>query len=557
MRGILTARHEPGMSCRNLISCGSANMIASQPWVTNAAMRGLEAAPHRKSTMTQKSHLPRKGETLAGKYQVEEVLGAGGMGVVVAARHMALRQRVALKFLLPVAIQQPGAAARFLREAQASVAIQSEHVARVLDVGTLENGAPYMVMEHLSGVDLARHLERLGPLAVDDAVDFVLQACEALAEAHKLGIVHRDLKPANLFLTRRAEGSALVKVLDFGLSKMTAVEGTPEASLTAANVVAGSPHYMSPEQVRSLKHVDARTDVWALGVILYELLTGKPPFDGPTVTAIWAAVVADAPRPLRDFRPDLPPGLETLVLTCLEKDPTHRVASVGHLAVGLAPFAPKRSEPLIEHICRLQAVPEPSIDEEKVQTVRRQVVPDPIPRTLPEAPILAEGASEPTEWATGPFAGIGGRKRVWIGGAVAAMVLTAVVVGSVLLRGNGDSAMASSTTSPVGADSSPSTLLPVASAAEIYPSTAPTVSGTASLTGASSVAVASSTGAASSNTAGSPSGVPAPSVAPSTVPKSAVPSTIAPKSTGPSAASTPTTATTAPKKKPNPLDLNR
>jgi eukaryotic-like serine/threonine-protein kinase len=304
--------------------------------------------------MSQPPGHPQRGEVIAGKYAVEDVLGAGGMGIVVAARHVALRQRVAVKFLLPEAARFPEASERFLREARAVVAIQSEHVARVLDVGTLDTGAPYMVMEFLAGTDLAKRLKQGGPLPVGDAVDFVLQACEAIAEAHSLGIVHRDLKPANLFLTTRAEGSPLVKVLDFGLSKMAAEDGAPEGSLTATGFVMGSPQYMSPEQIRSLKHVDWRTDIWALGVILYELMTGKRPFDGPSLTAVSASIVVDTPRSMRSLRGEIPEALEAAVMGCLEKDPGRRWRSLGELAQEIAPFAPQRSLTSVERILRLQ-----------------------------------------------------------------------------------------------------------------------------------------------------------------------------------------------------------
>jgi serine/threonine-protein kinase len=278
--------------------------------------------------------LPKEGTILAGKYLVEKVLGEGGMGVVVAAQHLALRQRVAVKLLQPAAAALPNASARFLREARAMAAIQSEHVARVLDVGADADGTPYMVMEHLVGITLSRLLKQRGPLPVADAVDYVVQAIDAVAEAHALGIVHRDLKPANLFLTTRADGTPLVKVLDFGLSKMSLEHGggVPEGSLTATDMVMGSPQYMSPEQVRSLKEVDARTDVWAFGVILYELLTGRRPFDADNVLAVCAGIVSDTPQPPRALRPEIPEALEALVLHCLEKKLEDRTPSVAEIA---------------------------------------------------------------------------------------------------------------------------------------------------------------------------------------------------------------------------------
>ncbi|MBN2195002.1 MAG: protein kinase [Polyangiaceae bacterium] len=279
------------------------------------------------------------GDILAGKYLVERVLGEGGMGVVVSAIHQQLGQRVAVKFLLPEFCAHAEPVARFLREAQAAVRVQSEHVARVIDVGTLESGAPFMVMEFLSGRDLSSEIAARGVLPVEEAVSYVLQACEAIAEAHAMGIVHRDLKPANLFLTRRADGSPLVKVLDFGISKSTVGPGGA-MNLTSTQSVMGSPLYMSPEQLKSSKNVDQRTDIWSLGVILHELVAGSPPFHAETVSALIVTVVSDPAPPLRSLRADAPPELEAVVLRCLEKDPARRVPHVGTLALALQALAP-------------------------------------------------------------------------------------------------------------------------------------------------------------------------------------------------------------------------
>ena len=236
----------------------------------------------------------REGDILAGKYRVEKVLGVGGMGVVVAAMHLELDKRVALKFLLKSAAENPAVVARFAREARAAAKIQSQHVARVSDVGTLENGIPYIVMEHLEGCDLSDVLTRQGPLPPGAAVDYVLQACEAIAEAHAAGFIHRDLKPSNLFLARQADGAEIVKVLDFGISKAVLVDSEPPTSvrqgaLTGTTEIFGSPMYMSPEQLKASRDVDARADIWALGIILYELCTGTSPFDRPTIaeTSDW------------------------------------------------------------------------------------------------------------------------------------------------------------------------------------------------------------------------------------------------------------------------------
>ncbi len=238
------------------------------------------------------------GDVLVGKYRVERVLGVGGMGVVVAATHLQLDQRVALKFMLPAALASGDAVARFLREARAVVRLRGEHVARVLDVGTLETGAPYIVMEYLDGDDLSATLDKQGTLSAGEAAGYVLQACEAMAEAHALRIVHRDLKPQNLFLTRRPDGSPFIKVLDFGISKTGAVEGAPDFSGTQTSAVMGSPAYMSPEQIQSSKDVDARTDIWALGVILYQLVSGRMPFNAATVVELCVRVLHVEPEPL-------------------------------------------------------------------------------------------------------------------------------------------------------------------------------------------------------------------------------------------------------------------
>ena len=272
------------------------------------------------------------------------------MGVVVAAHHIQLDEKVALKFLLPEALGDTEAVARFAREARAAVKIKSEHVARVTDVGTLENGAPYMVMEYLEGGDLAAWLEQRGALPIEQAVEFVLQACVAMAEAHALGIVHRDLKPANLFCIRRSDGQLSIKVLDFGISKLTDASGLAPGSMTRTSALMGSPLYMSPEQMRSSKDVDAQTDIWALGIILFELLTGRPPFRADSVTEL-AITVASEPAPaIRSFRPDVPSELEAVIFRCLEKDRRRRYRNVAELALALLPFAPKRARGSVERI---------------------------------------------------------------------------------------------------------------------------------------------------------------------------------------------------------------
>jgi serine/threonine protein kinase len=307
-----------------------------------------------RETLPPESIPVQLGEVLAGKYRVDRILGAGGMGVVVAATHLQLDQKVALKFMLPQALEHPALVERFAREARAAVRLKSDHVARVLDVGTLESGSPYMVMEYLEGSDIATIIETHGPMPVELAVDYVLQACDAVAEAHALGIIHRDLKPRNLFVTQRNDGRAQVKVLDFGISKQT---GTNDLSLTRTTEIMGSPNYMSPEQLRSARAVDERSDIWALGVILYELLTGHVPFRAESVTQLTAMVLMEPPRPIASMRPDLPPALVRMVEHCLEKDPLKRFSGVSELAAALEPFAPVDMRPLAMRIARIAGGP--------------------------------------------------------------------------------------------------------------------------------------------------------------------------------------------------------
>src|SRR5580700_1115777 len=264
-------------------------------------------------TMTEGSSIPvREGDLLAGKYRVERVLGIGGMGIVVAARHEQLDQRVALKFVREEALGNEEAVERFLREARSAVKLKSEHAAKVLDVGTLESGAPYMVMEFLEGSDLGAVLAERGPLSIEEACDYVVQACEAVAEAHAIGIVHRDIKPQNLFLALSVGGSPRIKVLDFGVAKSLVSSGG-SGGLTQTRSMLGSPLYMSPEQMRSSRDVDARSDVWALGVVLFELLTQRWPYEAETMPELCLKVVTEPPQPLGQLRPDVPQAMIDIV----------------------------------------------------------------------------------------------------------------------------------------------------------------------------------------------------------------------------------------------------
>ncbi|MBK9259627.1 MAG: protein kinase [Polyangiaceae bacterium] len=280
---------------------------------------------------------PQVGSILLGKYRVERVLGKGGMGFVVAARHEHLGELFAIKMMLPEALMYPDARERFMREARSAARLKGEHVARVHDVGTLEDGSPYMVMEHLTGDDLSAILDKRGALPVSEAAFYAYQACEAVAEAHALGIVHRDLKPSNMFLTCRPNGTPCVKVLDFGISKDLDPNKVGPA-LTKTGTIIGTPVYMAPEQMANNKMTDARSDIWSLGIILHELVTGEVPFIAESMTELVTKVLTNAPVPPSHVRPGIPREFDAIVLRCLEKQPHRRFASVPDLMAALHPF---------------------------------------------------------------------------------------------------------------------------------------------------------------------------------------------------------------------------
>ncbi|TKC92110.1 serine/threonine-protein kinase [Polyangium fumosum] len=283
------------------------------------------------------------GEILAGKYRVERTLGMGGMGVVVAVTHLELRDERAIK-LVRADLTHPQIIERFLREARVVVKLRSEHVAQVYDIGRLPTGAPFMVMELLHGDDLSALLKKRGTLPVHEAVLYVMQACDALAEAHGRGIVHRDLKPANLFLTHREDGSPCIKVLDFGVSKHVPEEGeSAELEMTSNGDIMGSPLYMAPEQMRAAREVDARADIWALGAILYKLVTGRAPFQRATTPEICMAVLGSEMAPLpSSLQGGIPSGLEAVIMRCLCKDVDSRFPRALDLKAALSPYSERR-----------------------------------------------------------------------------------------------------------------------------------------------------------------------------------------------------------------------
>jgi eukaryotic-like serine/threonine-protein kinase len=300
----------------------------------------------------------RPGDVIANKYRVDQVLGCGGMAWVLRATHLQLSQTVALKFLRFTATRE--GIARFFQEGRAAARVSSEAVTRILDVDTLPDGSPFLVMEFLDGRDLEKVVSEPGTLDVPTAVDLTIQACEGLAEVHAAGIVHRDLKPANLFLTRKRNGSIRMKLLDFGISKFAA--GGPfdghESAVTSTQALMGSPVYMAPEQMRSTKNVDGRADIWSLGVILYELLAGGlSPFQGETLPEVCMRVMRETPAPLEAIRADLPAGLAAVVSRCLEKEPKDRFSSAASLALALAPYASYEGQLLARRMQRRPSNP--------------------------------------------------------------------------------------------------------------------------------------------------------------------------------------------------------
>ncbi|WP_437281732.1 protein kinase [Sorangium sp. So ce375] len=510
-----------------------------------------------------------EGQVLSGKYRVERILGQGGMGVVVAALHEQLHQRVAIKLLHPGANDEM--VERFVREARAAVRLKSEHVARVLDVGTLETGAPFMVMEYLDGSDLLETLRRRGPLELEEAVGYVLEACEAIAEAHAAGIIHRDLKPANLFLTRAADGSGMVKVLDFGISKALADPSAagvePELGLTKTAMVLGSPLYMAPEQMRSARTVDARADIWSLGAILYQLLTGRVPFDASSLSELILMINTEPPPAPSTFRPDLPPGLEAAILRCLEKDTAKRFKSVAELAGAIVDFGPPLALASLERIERtLGLVPAVSFRDrassvrERMSTPswqtaqdRASAVPAATARQSAAPPAgatagaAASHAAGPAGTAAGWTAGgaaTGGRRRSGVVLALA-VVGAAVVVGGILrfvtFHGGAEApaagpsaAAASAEPSPPATTAPPPQVAPPEVTAEPPPTAEPSATAEPRSTVAPVVTAAplptARASAAPVATAPRPKATAAPSVP--TAPAAAPPATAAPQGNG-------------------------
>lgn len=271
------------------------------------------------------------GDVLKGRWVIERVIGTGGMGTVVAARHKGLGHEAAIKILVS---SEPEARERFEREARAMATLSSKYTVRVHDVD-LDGDMPFMVMDYLEGADLA-HLAERGAPSIEEACLWMEQACEALEEAHALGIVHRDIKPQNLFLAKDPDGTSSIRVLDFGIARRTSGDGVDMATLTQAGAVVGTLAYMAPEQIRSSKNVDARTDIWSVGACLYRILAGVRPFDAKNHLQIVEGILFEEPPPLSSRRPDVPPAVEAVVMKCLRKLPEERYQSAKELRQALS-----------------------------------------------------------------------------------------------------------------------------------------------------------------------------------------------------------------------------
>jgi serine/threonine protein kinase len=481
------------------------------------------------------------GTVVDGKYRIERVLGEGGMGVVVRAVNLRLGSPVALKFVQPRVLDNPIVVERFTREASAAARLTSEHVARVLDVGSLPGGAPYMVLEYLDGETLSDALERIGPMPVGDACSYLMQACDALSEAHSLGIVHRDLKLANLFLAARPNGKTVLKVLDFGILKLVGdAASSSDQELTRTSQVLGTPSYMAPEQLQSSRSVDARADIWSCGVCLFRLLADKLPFQADNIASLAVEVMTrDAPD-LLALRPDVGPGLAAVVRRCLQRDPEGRFKTAAELSAALAPYATASST-----ISSSSSSSSSSQDASGVPSITRPLrLPTPLAATqpvtqsvsvLPPAPPAPPGAvREPLT-----HAGFGQTKvisipppstRRWTGIAIIALVLGAggLATGLVIMRRappNIPSAAASA--SPI----SSTTAVPATASPSEAPSTAPPAAESASATSTTSTSTSTSRAAASargatkkpggrrpSTTAGSPASDPSRPATPDVMP---------------------------------------
>jgi serine/threonine-protein kinase len=296
--------------------------------------------PETEAPASVSPHAAQLGQVIDGKYRIESILGISGMGVVYLATHLEIDQSVAIKFLLHGA-GDPAALARFRREARAMGKIRSEHAVRVIDVGQLDAKTPFIVMEYLEGRDLSALMKEMGKVTLAFAAEVLLQACEALAVAHVAGVIHRDLKPSNIFLTTQSDGAPHVKVIDFGVAKFRRSELDKSENVTHSSSLVGSPRYMAPEQIGGdSEALDQRVDVWALGIILQEMVTGQRVFRGEGVGQLLIAIATQPPADIAKQWPEAPAPLVALIRRTLQRNPEHRTADVGEFAEALAQFTP-------------------------------------------------------------------------------------------------------------------------------------------------------------------------------------------------------------------------
>ncbi|MGE5784084.1 MAG: serine/threonine protein kinase, partial [Myxococcales bacterium] len=347
-------------------------------------------------------------------------------------------QQVAIKILHKEVAESAEAMTRFMREGQAAARLRSTHAARVLDVGRLSSGMPYLVMEYLNGKDLSQVLEERGPLALQEAVDYLLQTCEAVADAHSLGIVHRDLKPANLFLTLDPFGQKQIKVLDFGISKWStsdqAFANTP-GSMTNTAVVMGSPLYMPPEQMRSARAADERSDIWALGTILWELLTGRHIWEAETMSAICMRVASDPTPSLCAARTDLPVTLDAVIAECLQKEPARRYQSVLDFALALAPFGGSNTSDAISRIRHFSGGTPTTISSSPVDSAVLAQTPLRLHSSASSSQPQKLGTVTPDTWLSGSDPNLSMvrhgsvKRKLAVGAGVVAALVAAVALG--------------------------------------------------------------------------------------------------------------------------------
>ena len=463
--GVLEARSSAGVRS-HVDDCDACRELLAQVARADESQNGAADSDDLATTMTaattgkrRKRHL-ETGDVVGGKYRVEGVIGAGGMGHVFAARHLELERRVAIKVMLPEMLDHSDSVPRFIREAKAAGALRSEHAVRIFDTGRLESQAPYIVMEYLEGEDLVSRLMEGGALPVRDAIDYMLQACDAIAEAHAAGVVHRDLKPHNLFVTRGRDGEPFIKVLDFGLAKDLGPmkDAAKSGELTQTNVMLGSPLYMSPEQVRSSRDVDRRTDVWSLGATLYHLVAGVPPFVAPDVGLVCQLIQRGSFAPLSTHRPDAPRALETVIRRCLHSDLDARYQSIAELERALRDVlvpqpivAPLEPETLPLPGGSRPPAPLPGI------TAQTSWVPGaPLPSVVVAVPVSAPPTTAPAiarQAAAGPSSG----RSTLVALAVATGALVAGVIVILFVRGR---AAAEADADPVAPDPPAATAAP-------------------------------------------------------------------------------------------------